>query len=376
MRVLLVSDTPFAGLRHRPQQMALGLARRGHQVVYLEPPSPGDAAAEQAEALANLSVLQLGKLDEDPTGESLREIWATWGRLVAKSIADSTDPEPDVVLCYHPGLLPHLREVCKARIVIDCAEDVEAKSASRPSAEAYRDAMSEGLPYADGLVAINRYIIESWERYLPERAPRAVIEHGVDLDLFKPVSADERRALRAELEMPQSAKMITFLGNCDARVSYEDLLTMIEIDDATRFVFVGEVRPDGLTVFQRLPAERIRPMGPLRADKAALTVSASDVLILPFRREPHLEAVRGLNLYEYLATGLPIVGSLRRALKAYRDLAHLYTTREELIDGFRQALAEPADAEVRKARLDVARGAAWDGRVGELESYLQDILAV
>lgn len=375
MHVLLVSDTPFAGMRHRPQQMALGLAQRGHDVVYLEPPSPCDPAAETAEALANLQVHSLGKSAAQPSGESLRETWAAWGKLVAKSLADLAKPDPDIVLCYHPSLMPHVREACKARIVLDCAEDVEAKSASRPSAEAYGEAMSEGLPHADGMIAINRYIIESWERYLPGGAPSAVIEHGVDLDLFKPVSVEERQALRAELEMPDTAKMITFLGNCDARVSYEDLLTMIEIDERARFVFVGEVRPDGLTVFQRLPGDRIRPVGPLRPVKAALTVKASDVLILPFRREPHLAAVRGLNLYEYLATGLPIVASFRRALKAYRDLAHLYTTREELVEGFRKALAEPSAAEVRMARLEVARSAAWDGRVEELEAYLNGLIA-
>ena len=70
------------------------------------------------------------------------------------------------------------------------------------------------------------------------------------------------------------------------------------------------------------------------------------------------------------APGTPTAEELRRALKAFRELLYLYTTREELAVVFRQALDEPEDAPVKAERIAVAQDAAWERRVEQLRAFL------
>lgn len=429
MRVLMVTDTPFAGLLHRPQQLAIGMARQGHEVLYLAPgaayhhtydpdryaseASSADVArADPPASEANLEgmvtgqtlppQLQIRELPGDggmQTATSLKEAWRLWADLAARQVrqladgpaaggraadgraADGRAPNgpavngqerfsPEVIYCDHPGLLPAIKDATTAPVVLDCSEDFEAQTSSRSAIEAYREALSTALPVADGLIAHNRYVIESWDRYLGEGVPSAVIEHGVDADLFRPTPSERAAVLRRELELRSGRPAITFLGHVDARISYEDLVTMMETAPEAVFIFVGQVRPDGLSLLQRLPRDRVRPLGALRPDRAAEIVGASDALILPFRREPHLEVVRGLNLYEYFATGRPIAASFRRALKAYRDLLYLYTTQAELQQAVRALLDEPESDDKVRRRIEIAREAAWSRRVDELIAFL------
>jgi glycosyltransferase involved in cell wall biosynthesis len=483
MRVLMVTDTPFAGLRHRPQQLAIGLARQGHDVLYLAPtsayrsayepdrfasaaPSQGDALPADRPATdtppagmapadtppadtppagmapadtppagmapadtppagmapadtppagssefapvtpsngafaqavggvdlpTNLRRRELPESDEVRHAATLKEAWALWGEMARREVvrlvggpsseivqgkgarAGRETFAAEIIYCDHPALVPFIKNAANVPVVIDCSEDFEAQVTSRSAIEAYREALSVALPSADGMIANHRYMIESWDRYLAADAPRTVIEHGVDLDLFHPTVKERAEALRRELEIPAERPMVTFLGHVDARISYEDLLSMMAAVPEPLFVFVGQVRPDGLPLLQRLPAERIRPLGALRPERAAEIVGASDALILPLRREPHLEAVRGLNLYEYLATGRPIAASFRRVLKAYRDCIYLYATQDELEVAIRACLAEAPSENKVQQRLALARQAGWSRRVEELIQFLAAI---
>ncbi|MCK4303558.1 MAG: glycosyltransferase family 4 protein [Candidatus Eisenbacteria sp.] len=317
-------------------------------------------------------------------GWATRAGWKRWGAEVRAVIATLSDDgkdsserfsfRPEVALVYHPALIRTVREIYAGPLVFDCLDDFPSLARSRSIAAAYEEVLTEGLPLVDGMIAVNRYLLESWGRLLRPEIPEVVIEHGVDLSLFRPPDVQRKAAVRSALGIPPDLKTICYLGRADARISYEDLRTMMSLDEETLFLFVGEVSPEGRAIFQRFHGQRIMPVGPIRPEQAADVVAASEVLIFPFRREPHLESVRGLKLYEYLATGRPVVASFRRTLKAFRELLYLYTTREELEEAFGAALAEPEKAPQQAARISRAHDAAWSRRIAEVESFLQNVM--
>lgn len=428
MRVLVLASIPYGGLRRRQQQVACGLASSGHTVLYVEPPRPfrslidparfelGDLAVEPAsDTNANKSAASTSSSDpsacaDDSTTSPAQAPWpalvdtdvsqpmpgltvantgigmarmGAWGwaaRVGWKLWADKTRRllaplDPDISLVYHPALLRAARESLNAPLVFECLDDFPSLAPSTAIAAAYEEALQDGLPIVDGFLTVNRYLLESWERYLRPEAVRRVVEHGVDLALFQPAAPESRRQARAALQLGAGEQVAGYLGRFDARVSFADIERMLAAEPALLVLLLGEVSTEGEAMLRRLPAERIRRVGPLSQEQAAALLPAADVLILPFLREPHLEAIRGLKLYEYLATGIPVLASFRRGIKVFREQLYLYTDFAELEDGLRSALREPFDAPQRAARSRVAEEAGWSRRIVEIEAFLAEVLA-
>lgn len=427
MRILMLANIPFDGLRRRQQQIALGLSARGHDVVYVEPPRPlralldparfepddvlpeketpgaGERAGtvERAPAAgtrgnlpvpsgvemrcpqAGLTVLRkgVGMVKMGAWGWAARAGWKMWARQVRELLAASTGApaggaarwHPQVTLVYHPALIPAAREMLSTPIVFECLDDYPSLAPSAAIGEAYDAALQVGLPLVGGFLAVNRYLVESWGRFLEPSVPQRVVEHGVDLSLFQPPTESARSRGRQAAGLTADAPVAGYLGRFDARASYEDLQRMLAVEPRLRLLLLGEVSAEGAVIIERLARERVRHIGPLRHEQAAALLVAADLLLLPLRREPHLEAIRGLKLYEYLATGLPVLASFRRGVKAFREVLYLYSDLDELDAGLRAALSEPADAPLRAARVSIARESGWDRRVAEIEAFLMEV---
>jgi glycosyltransferase involved in cell wall biosynthesis len=378
---MIVASHAFSGLRGRQQQFALGLAEAGHAVVYLEPGgagTPETAEAEIASTAVGERLIVLGPAaGGEGTIEATRaagEAEAEWvARVIEGGLPGDAGRLPEATIVYPPAVIPRLRELLAGALVFDCEEDFPATAPSRAAATYYEEALEEALPRVDGLVAVNRYLVGSWGRLLRSGVPSAVIEHGADLDLFQPAGAAQRAAAREALELPAETPVAAFVGRFDARVSFEDLQHTLDQSPELLFLLLGEANDEGEAILQRLPAARIVRRGPLPQEEVAAALAAADLILIPLRREPHLEPQRGLALYEYLATGLPVVGAFRRGVKAFRELCYLYTTREELDASLQGALAEGRDDPLRERRIATAREAGWGRRVEELATFLQRV---
>ena len=345
----------------------------GPELVPTAPASRSELQSWARQVRSLIEELTQGDLFRSPAspgpsaGTQVRE-----GAAGAKALG--SEAVPDIAIVYSPVLLEAASGALPAPIVFDCEEDFPATASSRSVADAYEQALNRGLPLVDGLVAVNRYLIESWGLLLRPEVPRAVIEHGADLKLFRPPDEKSRKSARKALGLSADAKVAAYVGRLDARVSYEDLSFMFDQESALKLLVLGEVNDEGQAMLERLPQERVIVRGPLPQEQAAELIAAADLILLPLRREPHLEPLRGLTLYEYLATGLPVVGTFRRGTKAFRELLYLYATQEELAAALLSALAEGVDAPVRGERIAKARGADWATRVHAMEEFLGQVI--
>jgi len=323
-------------------------------------------------------------------GWDSRAGWKAWASQVAALLAEGfsgtlfgvraagqpgeavpSDFRPQAAIVDHPAMLSTVRAALPATLVFDCLEDPPAPARSRTLAAAYEEELERGLALVDGIVAVNRYLLESWERRLRPEAARTVIEHGVDAALFRPANEELRRLARERLGLPAERRVAAFLGRIDARISFEDLEHILETDPGMHLLLLGEVGSEGEAILRRLARGRVTALGLLRQSEAAALLPAADLLLIPYRREPEMETLRGLKLYEYLATGLPVVASFRRGLKALRELLYLYTTWGELDEALRRACAEPSDGELRSGRIAVAREADWTLRAAAFSAFLE-----
>lgn len=231
---------------------------------------------------------------------------------------------PDVILVEsHPLFVclsaGWLRAVKRAPIVLNVsdlwpesavatgalrADSLLVRVATRVEAWAYRSAahivgMTEGV--VSGILAVH-----------PDRARVSLIQNAVDLDTFRPASADERRAARQQMGLADGF-VITHVGNMSLTYDFDVMLDAAQaLPDAT-FLFVGggsraayleaQVQERGLT--------NVMFKGVLPHDQMPGIWAASDVCLVALGDHSVAGGTRPAKLLEALATGTPVVAAIR-----------------------------------------------------------------
>lgn len=162
--------------------------------------------------------------------------------------------------------------------------------------------------------------------------------------------------------------------------------------------YTGSVHPDrvdvGLVeaVARRMPEATIALIGPdflPAADKQRLAacenvvlagpvpyraipghMRAFDVCITPHRVTEFTESLNPIKLWEYLASGKPIVSTDVAGFRDYRQFVRIARTADEFVAAVGEALSEPPD--LAEARRREAARHSWQARVDQIERVMRD----
>ena len=133
------------------------------------------------------------------------------------------------------------------------------------------------------------------------------------------------------------------------------------------FVLIG---PEHMAIRKLKPAPNLHLLGRRPYSELPLYLRHADVGMIPLDVANHGELVHTVNplkLYEYLASGLPVVASDWDELRTLASPAVLCRTADEFAAGIEEACASKPD---RQAMLDYASRADWRFRV---EALLQSL---
>ncbi|MGH0033768.1 MAG: glycosyltransferase family 4 protein [Myxococcota bacterium] len=166
---------------------------------------------------------------------------------------------------------------------------------------------------ADLLVALSSALVDDLveRRRVPCRV--LMVPNGVDTEIFRPATGEERRHARSQLSIPDDARVIVSCGEINARKNLISVVrAMKRLGD--RKVVLLAVGPMGeeqayheklQQEVDRLPGgQEVRLLGSMSQREVASIVRISDVFVLASRAE-------GLpnSLLEGLASGLPCVAT-------------------------------------------------------------------
>jgi glycosyltransferase involved in cell wall biosynthesis len=189
------------------------------------------------------------------------------------------------------------------------------------------------------------------------------VDHGVDLERF--VSATEG----TPTEPPDAAVLprprIGFVGGIDAHTFDPDLFveTARRLPEA-QFVLVGACSlPEDWCGLPNVTLLGKRPYEDVPAYMAAC-----DVLIMPWRNGPWIEACNPVKLKEYLAAGRPVVTTDFPELRRYEGLVHVADGAEAFAEAIQTALTEPWDPAPAR---DLLGHESWASKAGAVLDELE-----
>jgi glycosyltransferase involved in cell wall biosynthesis len=171
----------------------------------------------------------------------------------------------------------------------------------------------------DSFISISSPISTSFKKTCLPYKKLVQIPQGVDTELFSPLTQNQKTHLRRELSLPESQKIVTFVGAIIQRKGVDTLLeAWVQINNRLPDVLLLLIGPDTFDGFDatdvgqlnafvskmksqvhdhNLPAQFLG-----KSDKINLFLQCSDVFVLPSRLEGF-----GNVVVEAMSSGIPVV---------------------------------------------------------------------
>ncbi|MBW3635207.1 MAG: glycosyltransferase [Armatimonadetes bacterium] len=120
---------------------------------------------------------------------------------------------------------------------------------------------------------------------------------------------------------------------------------------------------------QRLaPLDNVVVTGAISYQRVPHFLAAFDVCLVPHLESQFTESLNPIKLWEYLATGKPVVSTNVAGFRDFSSLCHIASGAEAFVEACKTALAERDSG--RSARLQAAAENSWDTRVDQIEDTL------
>jgi glycosyltransferase involved in cell wall biosynthesis len=103
-------------------------------------------------------------------------------------------------------------------------------------------------------------------------------------------------------------------------------------------------------------------------------MKAFDVCVIPYLINEFTKNINPLKLYEYFASGKPVVATDIPECRAFVPCVRIAGTHEEFDRHVAKAL-EGDEEGLEEARVRVAEGSTWDRRVAEKRAIVEEYLA-
>ncbi|WP_170291753.1 glycosyltransferase [Heliobacterium mobile] len=201
----------------------------------------------------------------------------------------------------------------------------------------------------------------------------AWLPNGVDVDRFA-YHPDYGEALPelAGLEGP----LLGFVGAITSWVDLELLQKIAESLSQGTVVLVGPVvesAVDKAAMDALRDHRRVVFLGAQPYERVPHFLHQFDILLLPRNYQPHSLASDPLKLYEYLATGKPVLSSALPSALRFRDLIYLGESHDDILQALNQVLRDEVlrkDSFRSSQRVGAARSLSWSQRANRMMEIL------
>lgn len=384
LHILCLSTQDWNDVWTRKQRFMRQLAAQGNRVLYVE---------------TQLSLASVGRLKSDPkrVGRWLRgpreiepnlyigtlplvlpgfQMWLavnTINNLVLRRVLrrwlSRLGFENPILWTYNPYSESLVGTLGERFAIYECVDELAA---------------SRGLVRADVvrmqerrlLSKVRAAIVTHDNLYLSKRhAVREIhcVPNGAEIDHLRRVTDDPTLVVPGDIRRLRRP-VVGFLGSVMYWLDFDLLRSLAVARPDWSFAFVGPVGRMADIEKIRLPNVHLLGRKPY-ADVPAY-VKGFDVCLNPYLSDETAENCSPLKLYEYLASGRPVVSTDMPEARKFQDVVGIGRTVEEILVHLDAALRPEANTcEAIARRITVAAPHGWDQRFASVERVLEGLIA-
>src|SRR5690606_17573221 len=343
----------------RPQHLAEALAAKGHRVFYVSNNFDNDATpgfrCEQLDETGRLFQvnLNLGGSPSIYAAMPSAEQVAFLRRSLAE-VLQWAGTRDAISLVQHPFWKTLARSVPDARVVYDCMDHHGGFADNKPEVLAAEEALVRD---ADLVVVSSGWLreeIESRARSL------AVVRNACEYEFFSKAPASVFRD-------PQGRRVIGYYGAIAEWFDADLVRAVAQANPGALVVLVG--RDTAGVAASLADLDNVQFVGEVPYGELPYWLYGFDACMLPFKVMPLTLATNPVKVYEYLASGKPVVSIDLPEMIQFGGVVRVAADVDGFVASVAAALGEE-DVALADARRAFAATQTWAHRAGEFDAAL------
>lgn len=296
-----------------------------------------------------------------PFGQKIPQVNEINHRLVIPVVKERIEQlgfKEYILWLYPPTAAPYVQQLEPALTCYDCVDEYSAM----PGAwmQVTRQMERKMLETVDVVFTTARTLFEDKSRY------NSNTHHVPNVADFEHFSKAQTVKPAADIEAMHGTT-VGFVGALNYKLDDQLLERMFNLRPNWNFLFVGPDRGFGIEHFIHFP--NVHFVGKKSIDELPGYLCAMDACLIPYKVDRYTRGVLPMKLFEYLATGKPVVATRLPELEPFEDQVDLAGDAAGFVDAIERRL-ESDTAKQRRARIELARDNSWDKRIGAMLELL------
>lgn len=249
-------------------------------------------------------------------------------------------------------------------LIADLVDDVVERTDDYNKKQEYENSYRSILPFCDYISATGSSI-KRYERICNKKID--VIPNGVDISEFY---STEPTSLYSVSKVPIAG----YVGSLNQAMDYELLNYAVQYNPDINFIVHGFCIDIGVEFVKKLSKyNNFYYMGPVHFSKVPDLLMACDVLLSFKKTDNAVSGGDSIKLYEYLATGKPVVTTSISPAGKFKDIVYIADEPAEFSKCIRIALNERNPLLVLK-RKEAAKTNSWESRATVIWKQIETCL--
>ena len=283
--------------------------------------------------------------------------------LFLKPIINKLGLENYVLWTYLPNSIELLGKLHEKFVIYDCVDE-HSEFTGLINKDVVLE-MEKGLIEKSDLVFYSAKNL--YERKKIHNKNSYLIPNAADIDLFLKSTFPETPIAQdiANIKKP----IIGFIGAIHDWIDLDVIKYIAEKRPEWSIVMIGPVGPN-IDIKDLEKLNNLHFLGKRSPSDLPKYLKAFDVCINPFKLNNLTENVNPLKIYEYLASGKPIVSSKMKEILHFSDIIYFAESGEDFIKKIEKALSE--NKEKVNKRIEVAKENSWDRRMEVISNIIEN----